>query len=269
MFQEALGALILQSAHRNHREILIQLNGRHGIARIAADEGLLEIGMRDGFPRTHKARAKLHTCSPHFQIGKDRLTAPNPAGHEHRHIADMGQDFLREYGQRNRADMPACLTAFNHQRIGPGADKALGKREGRRKAHHLRPAILGLLDRGARRNAARENNMRNLSRQAGIHQLIQPWMHGDQIDAKGLACQYLCSGDFFREPRRFHRPAGNHAKGPGIGQRGYQMPFTDPGHGAAQNGITRAQKRCATRHQPIKLRQGLGHVIAHAGASNP
>ena len=127
MFQEALGAFILQRAHRDHRETLIQLDGRHGIARIAADEGLLEIRMRDGFPSAHKARAKLHARSPHLKIGKDRLTAPNPAGHEHRHITDMGQDFLRQHGQRNRADMPACFAAFNHQRIRPGAYQALGE----------------------------------------------------------------------------------------------------------------------------------------------
>ena len=47
------------------------------------------------------------------------------------------------------------------------------------------------------------------------------------------------------------------------------MPFTDPGHGATHDGIARAEKRRATRHQPIKLRQGLGLVIAHAGASRP
>ena len=47
------------------------------------------------------------------------------------------------------------------------------------------------------------------------------------------------------------------------------MPFTDPGHGATHDGVVRAKKRRATRHQPIKLRQGLGLVIAHAGASRP
>ena len=94
-------------------------------------------------------------------------------------------------------------------------------------------------------------------------------MHGDQIDAEGLACQRLRTRDFFSEAWRFHRPAGNHAKGARIGKCRDQMPFTDPGHGATHDGVMRAKKRCATRHQPIKLRQRLGLVIDHAGASNP
>ena len=47
------------------------------------------------------------------------------------------------------------------------------------------------------------------------------------------------------------------------------MPFTDPGHGATHDGVMRAEKRRATRHQPVKLRKRLGLVIDHAGASNP
>ena len=68
----------------------------------------------------------------------------------------------------------------------------------------------------------------------------------------GLICgkprsigQRLRARDFFRQARRFHRPAGNHAKGPRIGKGRDQMPLTDPGHGATHNGIARAQKRRA------------------------
>ena len=52
--RERLGRLIGDSADRDDLEFRIDLHGRHGVTRMAADEGLLEVRMGHGFGRADK-----------------------------------------------------------------------------------------------------------------------------------------------------------------------------------------------------------------------
>ena len=72
---ETLGALIDQPAHGDDGEALVDLHGRHGIARVGADEGFLEILMRDALGRGREQRAKLRAGRTHFQIAQNCLAA--------------------------------------------------------------------------------------------------------------------------------------------------------------------------------------------------
>ena len=102
--------------------------------------------------------------------------------------------------------MPAGLGAFDHQRIGAGAHQLLRQRQRRGEADHLGAAVLGLLDGGARRDAAGEDDMADLSLEAGLDQLVQPGMHGDEVHAEGVLGQRLGAGDLLRQPRRAPSP---------------------------------------------------------------
>jgi hypothetical protein len=75
---EFLGALVLERAHRDHRQARIDLDRSDGIARIAAEERLLERGVGNRFAGTGKAGAELHPGRAHFQIGGDRFARPMP-----------------------------------------------------------------------------------------------------------------------------------------------------------------------------------------------
>jgi predicted Zn-dependent protease len=54
---ELLGALVLERADRDHRQARIDLDRGDRIAGIGAEEGLLEIGVGNGFGRAGKAGA--------------------------------------------------------------------------------------------------------------------------------------------------------------------------------------------------------------------
>ena len=81
------------------------------VARRGADEGLLEARMGDRFAGADKAGAELHAGGAHFEIGQHRLAAADAAGDEHRHLAEMRQDLLRQH-RRSRpgryARPPRC-----------------------------------------------------------------------------------------------------------------------------------------------------------------
>ena len=251
VFQEPLGALVLERPDGDDGEAFIQLHGWQRIPRGAADEGALEVRMRDALRRADEARAELRAGRPHLEVGEDRFPPPDAAGHEDRHVADMRQDFLRQDVQADRADMPAGLAALDHQRIGAGTHQLLRQRQRGGEADDLRAAILRRLDRRPRRDAASEDDVPHLVRQAHLHELIQLRMHGDQVHAEGFSGQRLGRCDLLRQPLRLHCAAGDDAKGPGIGQRRHQIAFADPGHRPAHDGVGRAEEGRAARHQRI------------------
>ena len=68
-----------------------------------------------------EARAELAAGGAHAQIGGDRLAVADAAGDEHRHLAQLRQDLLRQHAGRDRADMAARLHALDDQRVGAAA----------------------------------------------------------------------------------------------------------------------------------------------------
>src|SRR5690348_5487077 len=83
---KALGFLVLERAHRDHRKPRIDLYAEHGIARGSADERLFEVGMRDALISADEAGAELHADGAHLEIGCDRLSAADASSDEHRNV---------------------------------------------------------------------------------------------------------------------------------------------------------------------------------------
>ena len=258
VLQELLGPRIDQAAHRNDRETLIQLDRRQRIAGVGTDEGALEVRVRDALGRGGKARAKLGAGGPHFQIGQDRLTPAEPAGHENRHVAQVGQNFLRQHGQRNRANMPAGLAALDDNGVRPRAHQPLGQYQGGGKGDQLGAAILHRAHRGPGRDATGEHHMGHTGLQRHPHQVVDLRVHGDQVDAKGFFGERLGGGDLGGQHLRAHRAARDHAKAARIGNRRDQMTLADPAHRASQDGNLAAQEGAATRPEPVQFRAGGG-----------
>jgi len=96
MAQKRFGALIHQAANRNDREPLVELHRRQRIASMRPDESFLEVRMRDRLGRRREARAELRARRAHLQIRQDRVAPAQTAGDEHRDLAQMRQDFLRQ-----------------------------------------------------------------------------------------------------------------------------------------------------------------------------
>src|SRR5580692_1941824 len=82
--EECLGALVHQTPHWNNGEPLIELDGWQRVAGVGADEGLLEIRVRDRLDGRREAGAKLSAGRAHLQISQDGVTSSQPACDEHR-----------------------------------------------------------------------------------------------------------------------------------------------------------------------------------------
>src|SRR5690349_11350860 len=88
---EALGFLVLERAHRDHRETRIDLNTEYRVARRSTDEGSLEIGVSDALIGADEASAELNSDCAHFEIGSDRFAAADATGDEHGDVlTDVG-----------------------------------------------------------------------------------------------------------------------------------------------------------------------------------
>ena len=271
VLQEAAGAGVDEAAHRDDREALVKLDGGQRVAGVGAHEGLLEVGVGDAFARGGEAGAELGAGGPHLQIGQDGLAAPQAAGDEYRHLLDMRQDFLRQHGERDRADMAAGLTALDHDGVGAGADQTFGQHQGRGEGDQLRAAVLDRAHRAAGRNAAGQHHMAHPGGGANAHQVVELRVHGDEVDAERQAGHRLGGGDLLFQQLRPHRAAGDDAEAAGIGDGGDQMALADPAHRAAHDGDARAQEGTAARPQPVQLGAGrfhlggLGGDIRHPG----
>ena len=173
------------------------------VAGRGADERLLEVGVGDAFVRADEAGAELDPDRAHFEIGGDRLAAADAAGDEHRNVvADVRQDFLRQHRRRDRADVAAGLHALDHQRVDVRAHQLLGERERGGEGHQLGAARLDLLDRPARRKPAGEHDVADLMLHAGVDQLAQLRVHGDEVDAERPLRARLGLGDLGVEQAR-------------------------------------------------------------------
>src|SRR5205823_10969522 len=127
--EEALARLIDESAHRDHRKARIELHREYGIAGAGPEEGLLEARVGDRFGGADEAGAELAARGAHLEIAEDGLAAADPAGDEHRHLADLGQDLLGQHAGRDRADMAAGLHPLDDDRVGAGAQQLPGQHQ--------------------------------------------------------------------------------------------------------------------------------------------
>ncbi len=240
---EGAGRLIDQRAHRDHLELGIHLDRRHGIARARPDERLLEAGVGDRFGGADEARAHLAAGGAHAQIGGDRLAVADAAGDEHRHLAQVRQDLLGEHAGRDRPDVPACFHAFDDQRIRARAHQALGYGEAGGEAQQPGAAVLDPRQGGAIRQTAGQHDVGDPVRAAHLDQLLEPRVHDDQIDPERPRGQRLRGGDLGGQLVRLHGAAREHAEAAGVRQRRDQAAFRDPGHRAAHQRERTAQKR--------------------------
>jgi hypothetical protein len=198
VIQEQFAALVDQATHRDHRKPLVKLDRGQRIARIGADECLLETRVRNRFRGGGEPRAKLHAGGAHFQIGQDRFAPTDAAGDEHRHVADVGQDLLCQHVQADRADMAPCLGALDDQRIGAGADQPSGEHQRRGERDQFGATILHRAHRAAWRNAAGQHDVRDTGLQRHADQVVELGMQRDQVDAERLRGQRLRCRDFPR-----------------------------------------------------------------------
>ena len=255
---ELARAVVRKGAHRDHRKARVELLRRHGVARAGADEGLLEARMRDRFIGADEARAELHAGRAHLEISDDRLAAADPAGDEHRHIAQMRQDLLRQHAGRDRADMAASFHALDDDGIGAHAHEFSRDRKGGREADHLGAAVLDARDRGPARHAAREHDVADAAADAHVDERQKLGMERDEIDAERPVGEREGAVDLGLEKCWRHGAAGDDAEAAGIGDRGDEIALGHPGHCAAHHRRLAAQKLAAAAPQEIEaaLRAG-------------
>ena len=127
--------------------------------------------MGDRFVGADKPGAELHAGRAHLEIGQHRLAAPDAAGDEHRHLAEMRQHLLRQHRGRYRADMAAGFAAFDDDRVGADAHQLVRDRQRRREADDPRAAVADPLDRRDAGHAAGEHDMADAPGEADIDQL--------------------------------------------------------------------------------------------------
>ena len=203
--------------------------------------------------RADEARAELDPDRAHFEIGGDRLAAPDPAGDEHRDVGgDVGQDFLAQHAGRDRADVAAGLHPLDHQRVGARADHLLGQRQRRGEGDQLGATRLDAVDRAARGQPAGEHDVGHLVLGADVDQLAQLRVHGDEVDPERLGRARLGLGDLGIEQFGVHRPAGDHAEAAGIADRGDEVALADPAHRPAEDGIFGAEELGPAMHQLLQ-----------------
>ena len=142
MFQEAPRSGIGQTADRNDRKALIQLDGGQRVPGMGAVKGLLEVAMRDALGGRREKRAELRARGPHLQQAHDRIAAADPTGHEDRHLGDLGQDFLRQHHERDGPDMAARFRPFDDQGVSPQAKQPLRQNQRGGEADQLGATIL-------------------------------------------------------------------------------------------------------------------------------
>ena len=148
---EPLAAGVGEAPHRDHRETRVELHRRQRVAGRGADEGALKIGVGDALDAGGEPCAKLGTGRSLFEETKNRLAPAEPAGHEHRHVADVGQHLLRQHRQADRADVAAGLAALDHQRVGAGSHQPAGQHQRRSEAHDSSAAVFDRANGTARR----------------------------------------------------------------------------------------------------------------------
>ena len=185
---------------------------------------------------------RVPSCAPgraHLQEGEDRLAPADAAGDEDRHLGDVRQDLLRQHVEAHRADMPARLASPRSpaRRRRPRTSR-LASDQRRREAHHLGPALLGAPDGAARRDAAGEDDVPDLRREAGVAPAASS--RGCMVirfTPKGLSVSAWVPAISSASAVRLHRAAGDHAEGAGVGQRRDQVALAHPAHRPAHHGV--------------------------------
>ena len=244
-----------ERAHRDHRKARIELHRRHRVARRGADEGPLEMRMRDRFVGADKARAELHARP---RPSRDRRGSPRRGRCRRR----------RTPAPRVRCGRISCAsTAVETGPIWPPASLPSMTIASAPHAHQL----LGQHQRRreAQRRARRRRLMRAIAAPGGmppasttwptrcasadIDQLQELRVHGDEIDAERAVGQRARSR---RSRRRADRatstPRGDHAEAAGIGDRGDEVALRHPGHRAAHDRELGAEEGAAARPQPVE-----------------
>ncbi len=157
--------------------------------------------------------------------------------------------------------MTAGFGALDDQCVGAVAYQSLRQHQGRSKTDNLRPATPDPPDRSRRRHPTGKNHMPHAVIDAGVDQFVQLGMHGNQVYPERLFGERICRGDFLGEELGRQRPAGDHSKTAGIGNRGDQVVFGNPRHGAAHDRVSAAKELAASTPEPVE--PSLGRANRH------
>ena len=133
------------------------------------------------------ADERVPSWTPDAPISKIRqhCLAPSDAtSDEYRNAGEVRQDLLGQDPGGNRSDMPACLVAFDHDRIDAACGRATREAEGGCKTEDARSALLNSTDRRSPRKPAGEHDMADVMGRTDVDQLDKLRVKGDQIDPK-------------------------------------------------------------------------------------
>ena len=88
----------------------------------------------------------------------DDLPGADPARHEHGDLRDVQEEFLRQDGGGDGADVTAGLVPLDHEGVDPLLDEAFRQREDGGEADHLQPGRLHFRDVAPRGDASGEED---------------------------------------------------------------------------------------------------------------
>ena len=233
--RETLRGGIGECADGDDLEVRVELHRGLGVPRGCANERLLEGRMGDGFGRRDEACSHLHASGTHADEGCHRLAMSDPAGDDHRHVAKGRQDFLRQHRGRDRPYVTTGLRPLDHQGIHTGSGEPTGNGPIGCEAHGLASGFANAGHRHPWRQPTGENDVADTTFEADLHQLVELWMHDDEIDAERFRGERSRGLDLGRKELRRHRTASEHTEAAGIGNRRDQIALRHPGHRPAHD----------------------------------
>ena len=249
---ELLGALVLERAHRDHRQARIDLHAGHRIAGVGAEEGLLEIGVGD---RSRWRRRSACRAGRRPRPSRDSRRSPRRGRSRRR----------RTPGARRpaRAGFPAPARWSRPGRCGrrPPCPRSPARRAPERSSF-LASASVGANTMTLAPNALIASTLPlggmppasttwpTPCLRADLDQLEQHRVHGDQVHAERLAGQRLGR----RRSRASSRsgviaPQAITPKPPALLIAADEVALGHPAHRAAQDRVFAAEEFGAARHQ--------------------
>ena len=242
-----------QAAHRDHREPLVELHRGHRVAGVGADEGLLEVRMRDRlwWPRRSACRAARRTRpfpgrpgSP--RRGPDRRRRrPAPRGDAAGFPAPARSATPGRYGRRPRS--PRSPARRRRERTSRRASTSAGAKQisFAPPSFTARTAVPGGMPPASTMwptFASRQTRIRSSSCGCMVIRLTpNGWLVSAWVPAISAASR---SGVI--------EPQAITPNPPALEMADDQVPLAHPAHGAAQDGNRAAEERGAARPQPVE-----------------
>ena len=155
----------------------------------------------------------------------------------------------------NLADVAARLAPLEDDSVRSEADHALGNRYGRGEAEHLGTRGFRRGDLFLFREAARENDVRNLDPAEHRKMILIGGRNGDEIDRKIVRRQTFELDDLLFENIARRVAAREAAEAARITHGRNQFRLGNPGHRTADNRVLHPEKLTPATHQRSQHRQ--------------